>query len=451
MPVSAPDEPSRRHHSFPKAIVLFIASSLHKPFISGVMLLIAAVVALILANSHFSDFYEIFWNKPICLNWNGFTFCPNMHFVINDVLMTLFFLVTGVEIRSEMHDGALSNIKQASLPIMAAIGGVCFPAIIYSVFNYASTAFYGWAVPTATDIAFAVGILSLLGSRIPNNLRIILLSLAVIDDIIAVIIIALFYSGHLNTYGIFIGFVGILLIVSLQRLKISSFLPYLFSGVIVWAGLFILGVHPSLTGIILGLLTPVLPCQKSKTKISNKFADAPDIEKHKRSKPNALAKTIDKASTPVEKTPASEIKRKLAPWVTFLVMPLFALANAGVNFSGVNFSAPHTTTIIMGVIVGLVVGKPIGIITISLLSVKIGLCRLPNKVDLSGMILVGLLAGIGFTMAIFTAMLAFPDIQNLEAAKIGVLSGSLISACIGLAYGLFYLLMSNRSNKQRQK
>ena len=221
----------------------------------------------------------------------------------------------------------------------------------------------------------------------------------------------------------------------------------MFSGVIVWAGLFILGVHPSLTGIILGLLTPVLPCQKNNIKISDKFVDATGIEKYHLSKPNALEETVDKTSTPVEKAPASEIKHKLTPWVTFLVMPLFALANAGVNFSGVNFSAPHTTTIIMGVIVGLVVGKPIGIITVSLLSVKIGLCRLPNKVDLSGMILVGLLAGIGFTMAIFTAMLAFPDIQNLEAAKIGVLSGSLISACIGLAYGVIYLLMSKRSSK----
>lgn len=232
---------------------------LHIEALSGVVLLLAAAAALIFANSEYSSSYEAFWHTPLGFNFGNFTLSWDLHFWVNDALMTVFFLVAGMEIRREIYEGALSSFKQATLPIIAAIGGVCLPAVIYLSFNFNGGYTHGWAVPTATDIAFAVGILALLGKAIPTNLHIVLLSLAIIDDIIAVLIIAFFYSTNLDLSGLAIALTGVFAVLFFQWIGLASAWLYILPGAIIWWGLMKTGIHPSLAGVILGMMTPVLP------------------------------------------------------------------------------------------------------------------------------------------------------------------------------------------------
>ncbi|KAA6405314.1 Na+/H+ antiporter NhaA [Candidatus Tokpelaia sp.] len=403
----------------------------------GVFLLIAAGAALSLANSPLRALYESFLHMPLLPFAGSRLWRFDVSFLVNDGLMTLFFLSVGAEIRQEIHNGVLSELKQAVLPIIAAIGGVCLPALLYSAFN-AQTAFaHGWAVPTATDIAFAVGVLALLGKIIPAELRIILLALAVIDDIIAVLIIALFYSGGLNAPGAALVIAAIMAVMLLQFLGFSSLLLYASAAVILWFGLWQTGIHPSLAGIILGLLTPVAP-----------LASAPATHKEKSGKvtKSGTIKAEKTAPAPAVRqkpagnglSPVRRLQKALHFWVIFGIMPLFAFVNAGINLGDINFSAAGSAFIFPGVAGGLWLGKPLGVLLASFLAVKSGLCRLPPAVGWRGMVLVGLLAGIGFTMAIFVSMLAFADKSALSLAVSGVLCGSAFSAVLGLGYGLLY-------------
>lgn len=424
---------------------------LHNEALGGAFLLLAAAAALALANSSWHQVYENFLHMPLALGIGAWRFYCDVHFLVNDVLMTVFFLAAGVEIRQEIHDGALAAPKQAVLPVIAACGGVCLPALIYLGFNAQTAALHGWAVPTATDIAFAVGILALLGKAIPANLRIILLSLAIIDDIIAVLIIAFFYSGGLSLDGGAVAAAAIALILLLQFLGLASVLFYIAAGAVLWLGLWRMGVHPSLAGVILGLLTPAVPLYDGRLWRKKLGSAAPLLA--------AAAKKSGKAGGGAAANENAEIKQALASvrqlavmaeppvkrvrealhlWVTFGIMPLFAFANAGVRLSDVDFSQAGSAFIFLGVLGGLVLGKPLGVLAASFLAVKCGLCRLPPQLGWGGMALVGLLAGIGFTMAIFVAMLAFTDKAAVSAAVLGVLSGSALSAALGLAYGLIY-------------
>lgn len=416
---------------------------LHIEAMSGIVLLIAAISALIWSNTSYAHYYSALWHMPLGINFSRFNLSWDLHFWVNDVLMTIFFLVAGMEIRREIYDGALANIKQATLPIIAAIGGVCLPAIIYIGFNLDQTRLHGWAVPTATDIAFAVGILALLGKSVPTNLRVILLSLAIIDDIIAVLIIALFYSSGIDPQGMIIIVAGIVLVILLQWIGISSAWAYIIPGAVIWIGLFQTGIHPSLAGVILGMLTPVMIARHKETpldRIKNALAalqlyQPDEADMHHAAK---VLKDLHKGQRDIL-APVTRVQIALHPWVAFGIMPLFAFANAGVSFDGFDISQNGASWIIMGIAFGLVLGKPIGILLTSFIAVKLGFCRLPSHVSWSGILLVGLLAGIGFTMAIFVAMLAFTDPNQLSSAKIGVLLGSGFSATLGLIYGVFYL------------
>lgn len=433
-----------RHHSLTTRLFASIKRFLHIEAMSGIILIIAAAAALIWANSSFSESYENFWRTTLNNYFSAFPVSWDLRFFINDVLMALFFLVAGMEIRREIYDGALSNLKQASLPVIAAFGGVLMPAVIYTLLNLKTAQYQGWAVPTATDIAFAVGILALLGKAIPDNVRIILLSLAIIDDIIAVLIIALFYSGGMDINGLAIGCLAVLLVIFMQRLNISNAWFYCLPGVILWCGLYKAGIHPSLSGVILGMLTPVLPARGRFTPLkwlqtavhalqkqpSSKNADrigtSPHLKKLHTSQPKLLA-------------PVTRVQMALHPWVAYAIMPLFAFANAGVVFSGLQLHEGSNSFIATGIIFGLFIGKPLGVFTASFLAVKSGLCRLPPQVNWAGIALIGFLAGIGFTMAIFVAMLAFNNPNQLAIAKVSVLSGSALSAVFSLFYGLFYI------------
>jgi NhaA family Na+:H+ antiporter len=420
---------------------------LHVESASGILLLIAAAVALAWANSPYAHAYHHLWEIPLGLKVGGFEFTRPLHFWINDALMTVFFLVVGIEVRREMHEGSLSDLRQAMLPLAAACGGVAVPALIYLAFNYGTAQARGWAVPTATDIAFAVGVLALLGKSVPGNVRIFLLTLAIVDDVIAVLIIALFYSEGLNFAGFGVAALGIGLVLLMQRLGIARAPAYIVPGAVIWAGLLISGAHPTLAGVVLGLLTPVVPTRGRDTALAELSQAAGTVSAR-----SASNDDLDCLSRPLQTLrvaqrdllpPVVRVQWALHPWVAYGIMPLFALANAGVGLSGLDLAAGAAQAVFFGVACALVLGKPLGVFLVSWGLVKTGLCRLPTGVTWGGILLIALLAGIGFTMSIFIAMLAFPETGKLASAdagllgvaKLAVLAGSVIAGVLGLAWG----------------
>ncbi|MFP3557342.1 Na+/H+ antiporter NhaA [Paraburkholderia sp. SIMBA_049] len=416
---------------------------LHIEAASGIVLLVAAFAALIWANSPYAHAYHTLWETPVVFGVGGHAFGRPLHFWINDALMTIFFLVVGIEIRREIHEGSLSDIRQAVLPLAAAIGGVAAPALIYFLVNYRSGLVGGWAVPTATDIAFAVGALALLGRSIPANVRIFLLTLAIVDDIIAVLIIAFCYSSGLNYVGFAIAAAGVAMVLAMQRLGVGVAPAYVIPGAVVWFGLLVSGAHPTLAGVVLGLLTPVIPTRRREralvelsraaAHVAVRSAD-PSSDLDRLARPMQTLRLVERELLP----PVLRVQWALHPWVAYGIMPLFALANAGVSLDGLKVSASPAPWVLAGIVLALVVGKPAGVFGVSWLLVKLKLCRLPTGVSWGGVGLIALLAGIGFTMSVFVAMLAFPDENILGIAKLGVLIGSLISGCLGIAWGFAY-------------
>jgi NhaA family Na+:H+ antiporter len=416
---------------------------LHVEAVSGAALLVAAAAALIWGNSPFAHSYEAFWHLPVTIGFGEHVFSRSLHFWVNDALMTVFFLVVGMEIRREVHEGALSRMDQAILPVIAATGGVIVPALIYLSLNGDPARGQGWAVPTATDIAFAVGVLALLGRKIPVNVRVFLLALAIIDDIIAVLIIALFYTAGLQPGGFVIASMGVLAVLGFRRIGIGSALFYLLPGSLVWIGFIVAGIHPTLAGVVLGLITPAraIPMREPPLEAVSR------VLKHLRSSDAMKARDPHLLEQPLRDLrvahreilpPVSRVQMALHPWVAYGVMPIFALANAGVSLTGTDLSVGGQL-VMLGTALALVAGKPIGIIGATWVAVRLGWCRLAPGVSWGGVCLVGLLAGIGFTMSIFISMLAFSDQGLLRAAKLGVLLGSLAATTLGLGWGAFYV------------
>ena len=420
---------------------------LHIEAVSGVVLLLAAAIALIWANSPASASYHALWHAPLTLGIGPYVSVQSLHFWINDALMAVFFLVVGMEIRREIHEGALASFQLAALPLAAALGGVLVPALIYVAFNTDPTTLRGWAVPTATDIAFAVGVLALLGRSIPGNVRVLLLALAIIDDIVAVLIIAFFYSGGLDFSGLLVAGLGLLMVLGLQHIGVGSAWAYVAPGAVLWLGLLQTGAHPTLAGVVLGLMTPVLPARRREQPLAVANRAVHDLNERADGSAHELAgalKELRQAQREVM-PPVIRVQMALHPWVAYGVMPLFALANAGVTLDGVDLSLGEAQAVTLGVVLALVLGKPLGVLGASWLAVRMGLCRLPSGVTWSGVGLVGLLAGIGFTMSIFIATLAFDDAQLLGSAKLGVLLASLLAAVLGLSWGFLQAWRSRRS------
>jgi NhaA family Na+:H+ antiporter len=417
---------------------------LHVEAVSGVVLLIAAAAALLWANSSSGASYQHLWHTPLTFAVGGWTISQPLHFWINDGLMTIFFLVVGLEIRREIHMGTLASLQIASLPIAAALGGVAVPALMYLVLSADSAVRQGWAVPTATDIAFAVGVLALLGRSVPAALRVLLLSLAVIDDLVAIIVIAVFYSGELAPSGLLIALGGVLLVIILQRLGVRSALAYVIPGAVLWLGLLRFGVHPTLAGVVLGLLTPIAS-EEGRDPPARMVARALREMRRRSQSAHADMEHLAPAMRQLKHAqrellpPTVRVQMALHPWVAYGVMPLFALANAGIALDGLTLDAPASGSVALGVFLALVAGKPLGIVLASWLAVRAGWCRLPEAINWKLMTLVGCLGGIGFTMAIFIATLAFPNDTLLNAAKFGVLAASAIAAVLGLALGFAFL------------
>ncbi len=423
---------------------------IHIEAVSGIVLLAAAAAALIWANSPFAASYEALWHMPLSIGLGDLTFSQSLHYWVNDVLMTIFFLVVGMEIRREMHEGSLSDLRQAALPLIAALGGVLMPALIYLSMNHEGLAQRGWAVPTATDIAFAVGVLALLGKSVPGNVRIFLLALAIIDDIVAVLIIALFYSGGLDYSALLIAAAGVLGVLGLQAIGVASAYAYALPGAILWFGLLWTGAHPTLAGVVLGLMTPAVPRRREEPPLEV----ASRALGHLRDQAGGPISQVNEMAAPLKQlrqaqrellAPVTRVQLALHPWVAFGVMPLFAVANAGVRIGGLDFSLNGTQSVMLGIVAALVLGKPAGVLGASWLAVRAGWCRLPEGITWPEVRLVGPLAGIGFTMSIFIATLAFGDEALLEAAKAGVLLASLAAGVLGLLWGKFRVVPPNRT------
>jgi NhaA family Na+:H+ antiporter len=437
-----PPEASEQTRRIAKKVLAPIERFLAIEASSGIVLLIAAVVALIWANSPLHETYEHLWHTPIGVRFGGFSFERDLHFVINDGLMTVFFFVVGLEIRREMHGGELSELRRAALPLAAALGGMVVPASLYAAFNHDLSSASGWGVPTATDIAFALGALALLGKRVAPALRVLLLALAVVDDIGAIIVIAVFYSSGISIAGVLLALAGMIAIAAMKKLGIRSPLAYVAPALVVWSGVYVAGAHPTLAGVIVGLMTPVrawfgpeglLDHAAAIGGLRGQGAAAP-TEREILPHLDTLRTAEREAVSPVER-----LQHALHGWVAFGIMPLFALANAGVALGGASLEG-EGMWVFSGVMLGLIAGKPLGIVAVSWLAVRSGIATLPRGLRFLHVAVVGVVAGIGFTMSIFIAQLAFTDPELLATAKLAVLCASGVAALVGLVVG--YLVLS---------
>ncbi len=371
---------------------------------SGIILVGAAVLALIISNSPLSSLYDLFLDTPVEIRIGGLYLAKPLLLWINDGLMAIFFLLIGLEVKREILDGQLSSLSQVALPGIAAIGGMAIPALIYVIFNMNNaSALNGWAIPAATDIAFALGLLALLGSRVPLSLKLFLLTLAIIDDLGAIVIIAIFYSGELSTTSLIFAAVAIATLFAMNFLGVKRVAAYIVVGIILWICVLKSGVHATLAGVILAFAIPL------------------------RTKED-------------EPCPLREMEHSLHPWIAFGIMPIFAFANAGVSLKGMSLGSLFEP-IPIGIALGLFLGKQAGVFGFSWAAVKLGLAKLPS--DLNWRLIYGtsVLCGIGFTMSLFISTLAFDSsiADDAISARIGILVGSFIAAIVGYLVLSFYL------------
>ena len=366
---------------------------------SGLVLLFAAIIALFVSNSELASIYYDILNSYFALGFGEFKLKLSVLHWINDVLMAIFFFLVSLEIKREFIQGELPNPKQASLPIIAAVGGMLVPALIYVAINFGnSETLKGWAIPSATDIAFSLGVLSLLGKRVPISLKVFLTALAIIDDLGAIVIIAFFYSGKIQAMYLILMLVSIIILIIFNRLNIRSFIPYLIVGIFLWDFTHSSGIHATIAGVLLALTIP--------------HKDKKNESSHK----NSMLIKLEHA---------------ISPYVAFGIMPIFAFANAGVSLEGLSI-ATLMNPVPLGILCGLFFGKQFGVFIFSYVSIKLKFAEMPNDSDWLKLYGVGVLTGIGFTMSLFVGNLAFVDTtQYLSGVKIGVLLGSLASTLFG--------------------
>lgn len=376
---------------------------------SGIILFFTALLALVFANSPWSEIYHAFLNMPFQLRVGTFDLDKTLLLWVNDGLMAIFFLLVGMEIKRELIDGSLSNLQKASLPVFAAIGGMIVPALVY-YFTIAgdSSLMSGWAIPMATDIAFALGVLSLLSQRVPLGLKVFLLALAIIDDLGAILVIALFYTEQLHTEPLIFAFALSALLFLFNRTGVKKLSLYLLIGGFLWLAILKSGIHATIAGVILGFS---IPHQSSRSLLTR-------------------------------------LEHELHPWSSYFILPFFAFANAGLSFEGVSWQS-LSNGLPLAIMAGLILGKPIGVMLISYLSVKLKFASLPQGVTWSHVFGLSLLCGIGFTMSIFISGLAFGlESQSFELSRLGILAGSLIAAILGFIYLRWFSDTSESVNKE---
>jgi len=369
----------------------------------GIILIVAAVVALIMANTPMQGLYQAFLNLPVMVKISSLEIAKPLLLWINDGLMAIFFLVVGLEVKRELIQGSLAGRDKAIFPAIAALGGMLVPALVYLLFNGADEVTrQGWAIPAATDIAFALGVMALLGNRVPTSLKVFLLALAIIDDLGVIIIIALFYTHGVSMVALGVAAAAVAVLALMNWRGVGQTSLYMIVGLVLWVAILKSGVHATLAGVIIGFLIPL---------------------------------NVKNGSSPSE-----TLEHELHPWVAFLILPLFAFANAGVSLQGVSLSG-LTSLLPVGIAAGLFIGKPLGIFTFSWLAVKLGIAKLPQDIGFKQVFSVAVLCGIGFTMSIFIASLAFADADAALStySKLGILLGSTSAAVVG--YGLLRLAL----------
>ncbi|MCH7517061.1 MAG: Na+/H+ antiporter NhaA, partial [Bacteroidetes bacterium] len=399
------------------------------------------VVALIWANSPWSDSYHNLWNTYISINTGDLSLKLSSLHWINDGLMVIFFFVVGLEIKRELLVGELSSVKKASLPVAGAIGGMLVPALFYVFFTSGTEAVNGWGIPMATDIAFVVGILAILGSRVPLGLKVFVVSLAIADDIGAVLVIAIFYTSQISISALLAAAVILVLLVVVNKLGVKSLIIYSILGLLLWLAVLQSGIHATIAGVLLAFTIPAkarinTKSFSEKTKdLLDKFNSAGEhgenvlTNENRQTDVMAIEENCKKILTPLQR-----FEHGLHPWSSFLIIPLFALANAGVTLTGMDLGAALTSSVSVGIIAGLFLGKQFGIFAFAWLAVKIKLASLPEGVSWRKIYGGGILAGIGFTMSLFIAGLAFTDDSLLNLAKIGILTASLIAGVVGYLF-----------------
>jgi len=419
-----------------------IVRFLHIEAAGGFLLLACTVVALALANSPWSDRFADIWQTRVGFSFGAFELKKPLLLWINDGAMTIFFFVIGLEIKREIVFGELRDPRKAALPAAAAIGGMIVPAAIYLLLQHGEPGERGWGIPMATDIAFVVGFLALLGPRVPFGLKILLLTLAIIDDIGAILVIAVAYTEQTSVSYLALGAAGVAVTYLFRMVGIRSVPIYVVLGAAIWFAFLKSGVHPTVAGVILGLLTPARPWFEapSLTKVAEGVV-ARLLEDHDKPMYHAEAARFLTATARETISPLHRLETALHPWVAFGIMPLFALANAGVKIEPSAVTDPVSTA----VAAALLIGKPLGIVLFSWIAVGLGLARLPNGVNWRILLGAGFLGGIGFTMSLFIAGLALSD-EMLAAGKIGTLIGSALSAVLGLGW-LAYCLRGSDADR----
>lgn len=410
----------------------------HAQASSGIVLMACAAIALIWANSPWAESYFHLWETPVGFVFGPYAIEKTLHHWINDGLMAVFFLLVGLEIKREIIVGELSSIRQAALPIAAAIGGMIVPALLYLAFNIGTPAAKGWGIAMATDIAFSLGALALLGSRAPLSLKIFLTAFAIVDDLGAVIVIALFYTASIDMTSVMVAagaFFGLLL---LNYMGVRKLFAFALLGIVLWFALLNSGIHATIAGVLLALTIPTRirldpgDFKRRNEELLEEFqtTEAQDQEPILDERRQGALRAIEAACEEVQ-MPLQRMEHSLHGWVNLMIMPIFALANAGVSFAGFEAKA-LAEPITLGVLVGLVVGKPVGIVAASWIAVKAGVAQLPQGISWLQIVGAGILGGIGFTMALFIANLAFGTNGDLEKAKVGILIASALAGFVGV-------------------
>jgi NhaA family Na+:H+ antiporter len=419
-------------------VVRPIQEFINKETASGVVLLVFAAVALVWANSPWSDEYVAFWHTSLTVGIGDFSLSKDLLHWTNDGLMVLFFFVVGLEIKRELIVGELASFRQAALPIAAAFGGMLIPALVYTAFNVGTEGSHGWGIPMATDIAFALGAMALLGSRVPVALKAFLVALAIVDDIGAVLVIALFYTDALSWTSLAAGGVILLVLLAANRSGVRHPMVYAALGIGLWLAFLQSGVHATIAGVLLAFTIPARSAMDTREFLQHGRSlldefDAADehgtdvlTNERRQAALQALEDAIDRVETPMQR-----LEHGLAPWAFFVAMPIFALANAGVTIALTDLGDALADRVTLGIVAGLVLGKQTGVTLFSWLAVRLGIASLPSGVGWRHVYAVGWLAGIGFTMSLFIAALAFSDEARLANAKIGIFTASVIAGGTG--------------------
>jgi Na+:H+ antiporter, NhaA family len=396
---------------------------LHTEAAGGVALVAAGVVALVWANSPWDASYDDLWTTHLAVALGDWELDLDLRDWINDGLMVLFFFVVGLEIKRELVEGELREPRRAALPVWAALGGMVVPALIYAAFNAGGEGSEGWGIPMATDIAVAVGVLSLMGSRVSPSLKLFLLALAIVDDIGAIVVIAVFYTDDIGGEALLAAAGLVVIVAAMRRAGVTSIAPYAVVGAGLWLALHESGVHATLAGVVLGLMTPTQPIRHPEFVDAGELADVSSYE--------AARQTATAARESV--SVVEWLEHQLHPWTGFVIVPLFVLANAGVPLSGAAVSDALRSPVAGGIVVGLVVGKFVGVAGFTWLAARLRMARLPDDATWSGILGVSALAGIGFTVSIFITDLAFGGTALVDQAKIAILAASVLAAASGSA------------------